>query len=296
MLICESCGEINRPGAIYCRRCGGRLINPELMKKEEQKRLKATKSKLNKQYHSQKSILKIIIVLSVFVFFMYLIIQPVKTPHKLTITQRYTDKFETKLLRLKESYNNKTKYRIAVTEDELNSYLKTNFPTDDTKSLEVFLDDGMLIFLKNKIYNKEIALKIYSGLQIENNQYKIDILQVRLGKLPIPSFVVEFIINKFFLQRFAKDLQTPPFITNFEFTENLMFIQYNHDKKNRSSGKNLVPESADELLVKANTLYKNKEFKRALTTYKKIIKSYPKDQRIPEIKKWCEKINTQLLR
>ncbi len=296
MLNCESCGEINRPGAIYCRRCGGRLINPELIKKEEQKRLKATKSKLNKKYHSQKSVLKIIIVLSIFAFFMYLIIQPVKTPHKLTITQRYTDKFETKLLRLKESYNNKTKYRIAVTEDELNSYLKSNFPTDKTKSLEVFLDDGMLIFLKNKIYNKEITLKIYSGLQVENNQYKIDILQVRLGKLPIPSFVVGFIINKFFLQRFAKDLQTPPFISNFEFTENLMFIQYYPNNKSRSSGKNLVPESADELLVKANTLYKNKEFKRALTIYKKIIKSYPKDQRIPAIQKWCEKINTQLLK
>jgi len=296
MLNCESCGEINRPGAIYCRRCGGRLINPELIKKEEQKRLKTTKSKLNKYHHKQQKILKIFIVLSIFAFFGYLIIQPVKTPHKLTITQRYTDKFETKLLRLKESSNNKTNYRIAITEDELNSFLKANFPTENTKSLEIFLDDGILIFLKNKIYGREITLKIYSGLQIENNQYKIDILQVRLGKLPVPSFVVGFIINKFFLQRFAKDLQVPPFITSFEFTENIMFIQYDHDKKNRSSRNNLSPESADELLIEANALYKNKEFKRALIVYKKIIDSYPKDQRIPEVKKWCEKIKINLLK
>ncbi len=294
MLNCESCGEINRPGAIYCRGCGGRLINPELIKKEEQKRLKATRNKLGNRHRKQQRTIKIVIVLAIFAFFVYLILQPVKPPHKLTVTQRYTDKFETKLLRLKESYNNKTKYRIAVTEDELNSYLKSNLPPNKTESLEIFLDDGLFILLKNKLWNKEITLKIYSGLQIENNKYKADILQVRLGRLPIPSFVVGFIINKFLLQRCGEDFSPPPFITNFEFVENLMFIHY--DEKNNSSNKRLISKSANQLLAKANTFYQNKEFKRALAVYKEIIKLYPKDHRIPDIKKWCKKINTQLLK
>ena len=135
----------------------------------------------------------------------------------------------------------------------------------------------MIIFISKKFFGKKITLRIYSGLLVNNKKFNIDILNVRIGKLPIPSFFVEYLLNSVFLKKFGKEISCPPYITNFEFSENLMYICYDpYSDINAGdaeiSAKLTEPEQVDELLMQANTFYKNKEYERAVVLYKKIIK------------------------
>lgn len=297
MIECSNCGENNRPGAIYCRACGGRLIDPMQLNKEEQKRLQISKSRLDKTSKgSVQQLFKIVIPVVLVVLAGYLILQPVFPGREPKLAERYVKKFEEKLLRLQDSYNNGKQYRIAVTEEELNSFLKLNVTPGKSDSFDLLLDEGLLIYLYRSILGKPITLTIYCGVLVEHNQFRLDVLRVQFGKLPIPSFFVGYLINSVFLKKFSDEISTPPYITGFEFSENLMYIKYDpYASLEDNTDTESVQQQVNQMLKQANTLYKNQEYKKALEAYKQIIKKYPKDPRIPTLQKWCEEIETKLL-
>ena len=303
MIKCFNCGEENRPGAIFCRACGGRLLAPELLSDEEQKRLNISKTRIAKTSTHHKKIFQIVLPVAIIFTLFYLMLQPLDIPKTLKNEERYATKFETKLFRLQENYNNQKKYRIAVTEEELNSFIRKYVAFDDKQSIDFFLDDGLLIYLSKKILGKTITLRIYSGLLVNDKKFNIDILNVKIGKLPIPSFFVEYLLNSVFLKKFDQEIYCPPYITNFEFSENLMYISYNPyseaDSVNADDSNDFSAmtdkEKVDQLLINANTYYKNKEYERAIIVYEKIIAEYPTDSRVPTIKKWCDEINSKLI-
>ncbi|MDX9702814.1 MAG: hypothetical protein RBU23_07205 [Candidatus Auribacterota bacterium] len=296
MIECGNCGEKNRPGAIYCRACGGRLLDPHILHKEEQKRLQISKSRLEKMSKSPiNKFLKILIPIIIFVFVIYLIIQPVKPNRIPAVSDRFIKKFEEKLIRLQDSYNNSKLYRIAVTEEELNSFLKLNIPSGKELSLDILLDEGLLIYLYRTILGRPLTLTIYCGLLVEENQFAIDVLRVKFGKLPIPSFLVGYLTNSVFLKKFGSEISAPPYITSFEFSENLMYIKYDpYATIGSKSQKN--PEHIDTMLKNANDLYNANDYRKAIELYKKIIVKFPDDPRIPALKSWCEEIETKLIK
>ncbi len=227
MIECGNCGENNRPGAIYCRACGGRLLDPQILHKEEQKRLQISKSRLEKTSNSPiNQLIKILIPLILLICVGYLIIQPVEPSRHPSLSDRFVKKFEEKLIRLQDSYNNTKLYRIAITEEELNSFLKLNIASDKETSFDLLLDEGLLIYFYRKVLGKSLTLTIYCGIMVENNQFRLDVLQVKFGKLPVPSFFVGYLVNSIFLKKFGKEMAAPPYITGFEFSENLMYIKY----------------------------------------------------------------------
>ena len=293
MIKCFNCGEENRPGAIFCKACGGRLLAPELLNDEEQKRLNISKTRITKTSTHHKKIFQIAVPLAIFFTLCYLIVQHLETPNTLKNEERYAKKFEAKLFRLQENYNNTKKYRIAVTEEELNSFIRKYVVFDENQSINFFLDDGLLIFLSKKLLGKQITLRIYSGLLVNEQKFNIDILNVKIGKLPIPSFLVEYLLNSVFLKKFDEEIYCPPYITNFEFSENLMYISYDPYSQTDQSAQSSSfdsssltdKEQVDRLLMNANTFYKNKEYERAIIIYEKIISNYPSDSRVPTIKK-----------
>lgn len=292
MVTCQHCGEINQASDVFCRKCGGRLLSSHLIAKEEQKRLKQSKKRIFSS--SQKGPLKFLIGILGMCGVGYLIIQPIPQPRELSIDDRYATKLEAKLLRLQESYNNRQPYRVAFSEEELNSFVKKNLLATPAESVSLYLDDGLVFYISHKIAGRPISLKIYASLVIENNQFKVDVLQVRLGKLPIPSFVTSFLINKYFLKKFGKDFSAPPYITNIEFSEHLMYLHYDPYKKIEET--NIYPqhEDVDALLVQANNAYKQKNYSGALRLYEKIISEYPDDPRVVDLKQWVKEIKKNI--
>jgi|GEM_PF-1863419 len=296
MVKCPTCGEQNRPGAVYCRNCGGRLINPELITKEEEKRIRATRDKLKKNSGIFGKIIQISIPATLLILTAYMILSPIKMPRQLNVSWRYAAKCKTKLTELRDYFNNAKKHRVGITEDELNSYLKKNFPAaQNAESIDLFLDDGLVLYISKQFFNRKITLRLYSGLLIENMQFKPEILQVRLGKLPIPSLLVNYIIDKYFLKKFSEDIVCPPFITGIEFSENIMYIKYDPEEKSDSAYTETEKRNVDQLLMQGNNLFKNKEYQSALEIYEKIIKHYPKDSRVPALKEWCDEINKKYI-
>ncbi|MEW6536040.1 MAG: zinc ribbon domain-containing protein [Candidatus Auribacterota bacterium] len=288
---CHNCGETNQPGAIFCRKCGGRLLPEHVLAREEKKRLRESEERLSG--HKRIHFLRYLIPLAFFIYVFYLIIQNPVLPRNLNINERYAEKFETKLLRLHEHYNNRKLYRIAITEDELNSFLKLNTFATNADLFNIFLDDGLTIFINRSILGKTIRLKIYCGIQIKNGLIMPEILNVRLGKLPVPSFIVRFVVDKLLTSKFSNELACPPYITGFEFSENIMYIIYDPNYNDKKSS---LPASddVDQLLMQANKLYKDQELNAALKLYNQIIADYPDDPRIPALKKWCEDISARI--
>jgi len=294
---CSTCGEQNRPGAVYCRNCGGRLINPELITKEEEKRLRTTKSKFKKNVGVLGKIIQISLPITLLILIAYLILYPVKLPRQLNVSWRYSAKCKSKLTELRDYFNNSKKHRVAITEDELNSYLKKNFPAAQAaESLDIYLDDGLVIYISHKVLNRTITLKLYASLFVEKSQFQTEILQVRLGKLPVPSILVNYIIDKYFLNKFSEDIVCPPFITGIEFSENIMYVKYDPEEKSETGYTETEKRNVDQLLIQGNNFFKNKEYEAAIEVYEKIIKYYPGDSRVPALKEWCDEINKKYLK
>lgn len=269
------------------------MLPEHVLQREEQKRQNKKESQGSLKH--KFLLLRFLIPLALVAYMMYLIFLPQPIPRTLSINERYASKFETKLLRLQEYYNNKQPYRIAITEDELNSFLKLNMLSETPDLFNLFLDEGITIFMSRTMFGKTVTLKIYSGLQIKNGILAPEILHVRLGKLPIPSFLVRYLIDKLFIRKFKDSLTAPSFMTGFEFSENILYILYDpyYHEEQQTQKKQGSDKQVDNLLVKANALYKEQRFDEALKIYRTIISDYPTDPRIAELQKWCDDLSAR---
>jgi len=204
MMQCPSCGESNRLGAIFCKSCGAKLeIDSITAQTFEQATGVVAKDKADAKHRVRRIIVNVLRLafLGAIIFGIYLALQRPEVDQPETSGKDATA-FKAKLQKISNAIEAKRTGNVTVSEQKLNSYIRSLVNATESNSKYQLVDSWVLIeddgkldwVIEATLFGRPLRLQYFGTIKIKDDEVAFipeGFFSAQFGKLPYPTPLIK---------------------------------------------------------------------------------------------------------